>query len=71
MKRDVPSVRSGQPLEMAIRLMQEKQAAEIAVVDGDEKFIGYVSRENLAEFLMIEDAEAHMTPPQGGASRPA
>jgi stage IV sporulation protein FB len=71
MKRDVPSVRSGQPLEMAVRLMQEKQASEVAVVDGEEKFVGYVSRENLAEFLMIEDAEAHMVPPQGSAGRPA
>jgi len=66
MTRDVPMVKSGQPLETAIRLMQEKQAAEVAVVDPDEKFVGYVSRENLAEFMMIEDAEAHMAPPGGG-----
>ena len=56
MSRDVPSVKVGQPLETAIRLMQEKQVAEVAVVDADDKLRGYVSRENLAEFMMIGDA---------------
>ncbi len=57
MTRDVPAVKVGQPLEMATRLMQEKQASEVAVTDQDEKLVGYVSRENLAEFMMIENAE--------------
>jgi Zn-dependent protease/CBS domain-containing protein len=57
MTRDVPTVRVHQPLEAAVRLMQEKQASEVAVLDGDEKLVGYVSRENLAEFMMIENAE--------------
>ena len=57
MTRDVPAVKVGQPLEMATRLMQENQASEVAVTDEDEKLVGYVSRENLAEFMMIENAE--------------
>jgi Zn-dependent protease/CBS domain-containing protein len=57
MTRDVPAVKVGQPLEMATRVMQEKQASEVAVTDEDEKLVGYVSRENLAEFMMIENAE--------------
>ena len=65
MTRDVPTVKAGQPLEMAIRLMQEKRAAEVAVTDEEDRLVGYVSRENLAEFMMIEDAEPH-----GGASGP-
>ena len=68
MTRDVPSVSVGQPLEMAIRLMQEKQAAEVAVTDEDGRLVGYVSRENLAEFMMIENAEPHDDAP--GASGP-
>ncbi len=59
MTRDVPSVRAGQPLETAIRLLQEKQAAEVAVTDENERLVGYVSRENLAEFMMVENAEPH------------
>jgi stage IV sporulation protein FB len=59
MTREVPSLKSGQPLELAIRLMQESQAAEVAVTDENDRLVGYVSRENLAEFMMIENAEPH------------
>jgi hypothetical protein len=38
--------------------MQEKQAGEVGVLDAEGKLLGYISRENLAEFMMIEDAEA-------------
>jgi Zn-dependent protease/CBS domain-containing protein len=58
MTGDVPTVRSGQTLDVAVRLMQEKQSGEIGVVDNDDRLIGYVSRENLAEFMMIDEAEA-------------
>ncbi|CAN5332976.1 site-2 protease family protein [soil metagenome] len=71
MTRDVPVVKSGQSLELAVRLMQEKQASEIAVLDADEHLVGYVSRENLAEFMMIEDAEAKSAPgPRQGRPAP-
>jgi stage IV sporulation protein FB len=66
MTRDLPTVRVGQPLETAIRLMQEKQASEIGVLDAEDKFVGYVSRENLAEFMMIEDAEARSSSAAAG-----
>ncbi len=59
MTRDVPTVRSGQSLELAVRLMQERNAAQVAVTGADGGFVGYVNRENLAEFMMIEDAESH------------
>ena len=58
MTRDVPTVRSGQSLELALRLMQEGAAAEVGVIGDNQRLIGYVSRENLAEFMMVEDAEA-------------
>ena len=71
MTRDVPTVKSGQSLELALRLMQEKQASEIGVLDGDERFVGYVSRENLMEFMMVEDAEAKTAAPGPWQGRPA
>ena len=46
--------------------MQEKQASEIGVLDAEDKFVGYVSRENLAEFMMIEDAEAQSSSAAAG-----
>jgi len=58
MRRDIPLVRIGQTLELAVRMMQEKNSPEIGVVDDAGRLVGYVSRENLAEFMMIEDAAA-------------
>jgi hypothetical protein len=55
---DTTNRRYGRELETAIRLMQEGQASEVAVLDRDDRLIGYIDRENLAEFMMIEDAEA-------------
>jgi stage IV sporulation protein FB len=58
MRREVPTVRAGQSLDLAVRLMQEHMAGEVGVLDLDERLVGYVSRENLAEFMMVEDAES-------------
>jgi stage IV sporulation protein FB len=58
MTRDVPTVRLGQSLELAVRLMQEGSVTEIGVIGDNERLVGYVSRENLAEFMMVENAEA-------------
>jgi len=57
MARDAPTVRQGQSLELALGLMQQSQAAEIGVVDRDDRLVGYISRENLAEYMMIEEAD--------------
>jgi len=65
MTRDVPTVRAGQSLELAVRLMQETSAREVGVVGDDGRLVGYVSRENLAEFMMVDDAEAAASPPRG------
>ncbi|MEX0852294.1 MAG: CBS domain-containing protein, partial [Bauldia sp.] len=61
MNRDVPTVRAGQSLELALRLMQERSASEVGVVGEGERLVGYVSRENLAEFMMIEGADEART----------
>jgi stage IV sporulation protein FB len=61
MRRNVPVVRVGQPLDLAVRLMQEHTVGEIGVLDPAGRLVGYVSRENLAEFMMIEDAEARLS----------
>ena len=70
MRRDLPTVATGQSLELAVRLMQETGASEIGVIGPDDRLVGYVSRENLAEFMMIEDAEAKPSPPAREAPAP-
>jgi len=74
MRRDGPTIRCGDSLDKAVKLMQEQMAPEIGVLDGEDRLVGYVSRENLAEFIMIEEAdrpddEASSTP--WGGNRPA
>ena len=47
--------------------MQEKQAPLIGVVDGDERLVGYISQENLAEMMMLDAADWHQPQARGGA----
>jgi len=67
MTTDVPTARPGQSLGIAVRLMQEKQAPLIGVVDGDERLVGYISQENLAEMMMLDAADWHQPQARGSA----
>jgi Zn-dependent protease/CBS domain-containing protein len=68
MASQVPTVHSGERLERALQLMNQAGAAEIGVVDRDDRLIGYVSRENLAEFMMIEESGPPARPSVGANS---
>ena len=57
MIKDVPSVRLGQSLELAVKLMQERRLPFAGVVDEGGRFVGYVSQENLAELMMLGGAD--------------
>jgi len=76
MRRDGPTIRCGDSLDKAVKLMQEQMAPEIGVLDGEDRLVGYVSRENLAEFIMIEEADRPDDPDEAsstpwGGNRPA
>lgn len=62
MTRDVPTVREGQSLGIAVRRMQEDGTSLIGVIDDDERLVGYVSQENLAEMMMLDAADWHLPP---------
>ncbi len=70
MTRDVPTARQNQSLEMAVRLMQETSAPLIGIVDEDDRLVGYISQENLAEMMMLDSADWHqpMARPAHGAT---
>jgi stage IV sporulation protein FB len=53
MLKNVPTVRLGQSLELAVKMMQEHGVPFAAVVREDGRFAGYVSQENLAELMML------------------
>jgi stage IV sporulation protein FB len=70
MLREVPTARQNQSLEMVVRLMQETSAPLIGVVDEDDRLVGYISQENLAEMMMLDSADWHqpMARPARGAA---
>jgi len=59
MTQDVPTVHQGQPLVIAVRRMQEAGAALVGVLDDDDRLVGYISQENLAEMMMLDAADWH------------
>jgi stage IV sporulation protein FB len=70
MTADVPTVSSRACLEEAIRLLQEKQAPAVGVVDAAGKLAGLITSETIGEMLMVREAlppGAHVGP----WSRPA
>jgi stage IV sporulation protein FB len=67
MAEDIPTVRPGQSLGIAVRLMQENGASLIGVVDNDDRLVGYISQENLAELMMLDAADWHQPAARRGA----
>jgi Zn-dependent protease/CBS domain-containing protein len=56
MTTKVPTVGSRRCLEDALRLLQEKAAPAVAVVDADGRLVGLVTSETVGEMLMLRDA---------------
>jgi Zn-dependent protease/CBS domain-containing protein len=56
MTAKVPTVGSRRCLEDALRLLQEKAAPAVAVVDADGRLVGLVTSETVGEMLMLRDA---------------
>jgi Zn-dependent protease/CBS domain-containing protein len=66
MSTDVPSVRLGQSLDLAVAQMRDHQSPYVGVVDNDGRLVGYVSQENLAELMMVGGADRNATPRANG-----
>ncbi len=56
MTREVATVDQTSPLEPAMQILQRRQSPIIAVVDKDQKLVGYIDPQNLAEFFLIGSA---------------
>ena len=57
MTKDIPTIRSGQSLDLGLRQMRDSQSPFLGVIDDSGRLIGYVNRENLAEMMMLGGAE--------------
>ena len=55
---EVPAVREGSPLTIAVRKITEGGVPIVAVVDTDGRLLGYVSQENISELMMLGEGAA-------------
>jgi stage IV sporulation protein FB len=65
MSTSVPTVNHRRCLEEALRLLQEKSAPAVAVVDAGERLVGLVTPETVGEMLML-----HQAMPKGASFGP-
>lgn len=56
MLRELPVVSATAGLEHIVKLLQDKAAPAVGIVDSDQRLIGYVTRENMAEYFMLRAA---------------
>jgi len=56
MTKDIPTISHRACLEEAIRLLQEKQAPAVGVVDADGRLVGLITSETIGEMLMVREA---------------
>jgi CBS-domain-containing membrane protein len=56
MSTTVPTVGHRRCLDDALRLLQEKSAPAVAVVDGEGRLVGLVTPETVGEMLMLRQA---------------
>jgi Zn-dependent protease/CBS domain-containing protein len=58
MQRDVPTVAENACVENILRLLQGTRQRAVGVLDGQGRFVGYITADNLAELIMIESSRA-------------
>jgi stage IV sporulation protein FB len=56
MARDVPAIRDWLPLEAGLKVLNEKKAPALLVLDGDGRFVGLLTPENIGEMMMVRSA---------------
>jgi stage IV sporulation protein FB len=56
MTTDVPTIGQRRCLDEAFRLLQEKSAPAVAVVDDGGRLVGLVTAETIGEMLMLQNA---------------
>ncbi|MBI3436055.1 MAG: site-2 protease family protein [Proteobacteria bacterium] len=56
MNTDVPTISHRQCLDEAFRILREKSAAAVGVVDASERLVGLVTSETIGEMLMVSNA---------------
>jgi len=63
MQRDIPVLGAGEPLEEAVKLMQDGGLPAVGVVDAEGRLVGLVTPENLGELMMVQSLRPKAPPP--------
>ena len=63
MRRDVPVLHHRQPLDEALRAMQEGRHPAVGIVDSDGRLVGLITPENVGELMMVQAARPPRRPP--------
>jgi Zn-dependent protease len=58
MTAEVPTLRENASLETAFRMLQQRQTPIVGVVDAQQRLVGYINSENLAELILIRSARS-------------
>src|SRR5436190_1033731 len=58
MDRDVPTVPENACLDNIFQTMQRSRTRVVAVVDARQRFVGYITAENLSELVMIQSSRS-------------
>jgi CBS-domain-containing membrane protein len=58
MARDVPTVPENACLDNVFQLLQRRGPRMVGVVDRQQRLVGYITSENLAELVMIQSSRA-------------
>lgn len=70
MRRDIPVLGEGQPLEEALRVMQAGGLPAVGIVDENGTLLGLVTPENVGELMMVQAARPPQTPPARPSAGP-
>ena len=68
MERDVPTINCRAPLEAAVSTLQQSGKPLIGVIDDDDRVVGIITLENIAEYMMVAQASREWRRPP---ARPA
>ena len=65
MERDVATINCRAPLEHAVTTLQQSGHPLIGVIDDDGRVVGIITLENIAEYMMVAQANREWRPPAG------
>ena len=63
MERDVTTVNHKAPLAAAVTALQSSGLPLVGIIDDDRRVVGIITLENLAEYMMIDQASRNWRPP--------